>query len=298
MTRPSPEWSVLICTRDRPELLAQTLGALAGQTKDGFPITIVDQSSGSNPLLSARAEADPGFTVIQDPGRGLSRARNIGWRSISSPWLAILDDDCIPEPDWGEQIDRAIAAHPEASMLSGHVGTGPLPSDDYLPATPSLVEREETLRGRWTMPWKIGLGVCLIVRRDAVAAIGGWDERLGTGATDFPASDDMDFNYRFLRSGRVAYVTPAIRATHRQWRTPEELVALYEGHMVGWTGFAMKQLKSGDAGGLLLWGWSFVDLARNLASAARRRSRLRLRISLRKLRGLVVGTARGLRTTW
>lgn len=294
---PRADWSVLICTRDRHELLEQTLTALDHQSRSGFPITIIDQSSEPNPLLRARADADATFRVIHDPGRGLSRARNIGWRSTSSPWLAILDDDCIPDPDWGEQIDHAIAAHPEASLVSGYVGTGPLPSADYLPATPSLIDREATIGGRRTLPWRIGLGVCLIIRRDALAAIGGWDERLGTGA-EFPASDDMDFNYRFLKSGRIAFVTPAIRATHHQWRSPEELVTLYENYMVGWTGFAMKQLKSGDAWGLVLWTWSFVDLARNIGSAAKRRSGLRMRISLRKLRGLVAGTARGLRTRW
>jgi GT2 family glycosyltransferase len=294
------DYSVLICTRNRADMLERTLDALDHQTRNGIPVTVVDQSTEPNPALAARAERDPNLTVINDAGQGLSRSRNIGWRSIGTEWLAILDDDCIPEPDWAEQIDHAIAAHPEASYISGYVGTSELPSDDYLPATPSLIEEEATVQGRWTLPWKIGLGVCLIVRNKTIEEIGGWDERLGTGtASGFPASDDMDFNYRFLRSGGVAYVTPAIRATHHQWRTAEDLVPLYEGYMVGWAGFAIKQLKSGDVpGGLMLWAWSLVDLARNMASAARRRSGLRFRITMRKLRGLVVGTTRALRTKW
>ncbi len=295
----SADVTVLVCTKDRPAQLVATLDALRLQTRPDFPIVVVDQSSTVDERLAERATDDPSLTVIRDAGRGLSRARNIGTRSIDSDWVAIVDDDCIVEPDWMANLHEAIEAHPEASFVSGHVGFGELPSPDYLPVTPSVIEQEQILSGRWTFPWKIGLGVCMAVRLDAVNRVGRWDERLGPGVPLFPAADDMDFNYRFLRDGGIAFVTPALRATHEQWRSVRELGPLFEGYMVAWTGFALKHVRTGDVrGGAWLWLWGLVDIARNLASAMRRRSRLRLAISWRKLRGLVVGTVRGVRADW
>lgn len=295
-----PDFAVVIATRNRPDQVRRTLEALDAQTRRGFDVTVVDQSDVLDTVLHQRALEDPHLEVVADDGRGVTRARNIGWRRVGSEWVVFLDDDCHPAPDFIDELVQAMARHPEASFISGHVEAGgELPSDDYMPVTPSDIREERVISGRWNLPWKIGFSLCMAVRRDTVEAIGSWDERFGPGRPDFPASDDMDFNYRFLRSGGVAYVTPRLRASHDQWRSPDELGPLFEGYMAAWSGFALKHLRTGDVlGGLWLWSWSLVDIARNLASAAKRRSSLRLRITGHKLRGLVAGTVRGIRTRW
>jgi GT2 family glycosyltransferase len=109
----------------------------------------------------------------------------------------------------------------------------------------------------------------------------------------------MDFNYRFLRAGGLAYVTPDARILHDQWRTPKDLPAVYENYAIGWSAFAIKQLRGGDLiGGLRLWGWGLYDLWRMAGSSIRRRSPARARIAARKLVGLTKGTWRGLREAW
>jgi len=61
----------------------------------------------------------------------------------------------------------------------------------------------------------------------------------------------------------------------------------------------MKHLRGGDVlGGLWLWSIGVVDALDMVASAAGRRSGLRGRIALSKLRGLVEGTAIGLTRRW
>ena len=139
----------------------------------------------------------------------------------------------------------------------------------------------------------------MAIRRDRIEVLGGWDERLGAGTRPFPASEDMDFNYRLLRQGDRAFITTAVRASHQQWRSPAELPALFEGYMAGWAGFAMKHLRQGDVrGGLWLWSLSLRDIARSAGGALRRRSALRLRVLVAKVRGLLSGTARGLLMRW
>jgi len=290
----------VICTRGRSAHLDKTLDSLREQTRGGFPVVVVDQSEAPDRRLERRADADPLLTVIRDTGRGATRARNIGCRAAESEWVVFLDDDCRPQPDWVAQLDQAVERRPEASLISGHVEAGgELPSDDYLPVAWSEVDEENIVSGRWNLPWRIGFSLCQAVRRGVVWEIGGWDELLGPGTADFPSADDMDFNYRFLRGGNVAYVTPRLRAVHEQWRSDAELGPLWEGYMRGWIGFAVKHLRTGDViGGLWLWSWGLVDTAGNLASALKRRSTLRLRITGHKARGLVVATVRALRTDW
>ena len=293
-----PLFSVVVCTRDRPERVRKTLEALRSQTRNHFPVVVVDQSSPPDAQLSGQAAGHPSLEVVHDDGSGLSRARNIGARRVETEWVAFLDDDCLPEPDWAERLEEELARHPEADLVTGHVEAGS-PPGDYVPASAFPVERPGLRRGRFCHPGHLGLGVCMAVRRGAIERLGGWDERLGAGVPRFPAAEDMDFNYRLLRSGGSGFVTPAPRARHEQWRSPRELQSLQRGYMRGWAGFAAKHLRTGDPlGGLWLLMIGAVDVLDMLDDALRRRSRLRLRLAGAKLRGLVEGTAAGLRERW
>lgn len=298
MSDTAPRFAVVIPTMNRAEQLERTLQALEGQTRAGFDIVVVDDSPEVDQNLERRA-AEGSLSVIRGPRRGLSHARNLGWRATSTETVVFLDDDCLPDGDWAEEFERALTDHPEASFVSGFVGEHEPPEGDYVPVTISPVIREGVKRGRWTKPWEIGFTLCMAIRRQTLESLEGFDERLGPGVKEFPSSEDMDFNYRFLKAGGVAYVTPRIRAMHDQWRSTTELPKHFRGYAAGVAGFAMKHLRSGDVlGGLWLWQFGVFDFARMLASAARRRSALRLRIAWWKLRGLVSGTAKGFARAW
>ena len=283
---------MVVCTRGRPEQLRSTLAALEPEAAAGFEIVVVDQSE--HPVSGARV------TVIADPGRGLSRGRNVALRETGTEWIAFVDDDCTVEAGFGRALLDELVAHPEADWVSGNVGGGGGAQDGDLPlVTTFRVDRERVLCGRWILPGWIGFGVLFAVRRTTADRLGGWDERLGPGVADFPAADDMDFNYRLLRSGGVAVLSPRVRAVHEQWRTPEQVVALQGGYLRAWAGFAMKHVRSGDvAGGSWLWAWGVVDVLDMAKSALGRRSRMRARLTGIKLRGLSEGTAMGLRRRW
>lgn len=296
----SPEFLVVICTRDRPRQLQEALAALDAQTRRDFGIVVVDQGEEADPRLAARAAQDPRLEVIRDTGRGLSRARNLAWRETSSEWLVFVDDDCLPEPDWAQRLSEAFAAHPEAAFVSGEViGHNRASDAEGLEYSVFPVERPELISGRWVWPQRLGYGVCHAVRRSMIERVGGWDERLGPGIPEFPASDDMDFNFRVLRAGGTAYLTPSVRSHHDQWRTGEEMIDLFEGYMASWAGFAVKTLRTGDTlGGLWLWSFGVADTLRMVASAARHRSTFRLRVAGKKARGLRRGTVLALGRRW
>lgn len=291
--------TVAVCTRNRPRHLAHTLDALMAQTRGDFDALVIDQSDTPDMALERRAARFGNLRVVRDPGRGLSHARNLAWASVHSEWIAFVDDDCVPAPDWVERLAEAVVVHPRADFVAGHVEPANLPPGDRLAAAARPVDTEQIRHGRWTRPNAIGFGVCMAVRRDAVVRLGGWDERMGAGVPEFPAAEDVDFNYRLLRAGGRALATPRLRAGHNQWRTRGETVNLYQGYGRSWAGFAMKHLRSGDVlGGVWLWLVGLQSIMRLLASGLRHRRRLRAVIALAQLRAYWHGTALGAGRRW
>jgi histidinol-phosphate phosphatase family protein len=55
--------------------------------------------------------------VLRGGGRGPAAARNLGWRHASAEWVAFLDDDVVPSPEWLEllAIDLGDARPPIAA---------------------------------------------------------------------------------------------------------------------------------------------------------------------------------------
>jgi len=299
MSESTPTLTVAVCTRGRPDKVRATLDAL-DRGAPGVPLIVVDQGSAPDGVLADRAAADQRMRVLHDNGRGLSRARNLALAAVESDWVVFVDDDCLVAEDFGAALLAEIAAHPVADWIAGDVRAGASASadDDLPPVTTFPVDRPLVRRGARTLPGAIGFGVLFCVRRSAAERLAGWDERLGPGVPDLPAADDMDFNHRLLRSGGTAVLSPAVRAVHDQWRSPDEVVELQRGYSRAWAGFAGKHLGRNAGGGLRLWAWGLVDLLDMVASAARRRSPLRARIALAKLRGLLEGTALGLCRRW
>jgi GT2 family glycosyltransferase len=296
MSQPTPTLTVAVCSNGRPDKLRATLDAL-DRGAPGVPLVVVDQGTEPSKELTLRAQGDPRLHVLRDGGRGLSRARNLALRSVDSDWIAFVDDDCLVAPDFGTALRHELAAHRDADWIAGHVaGEG---GDGDLPAVTTFsVERPLIRRGGRTMPGAIGFGVLFCVRRSTADRLRGWDERLGPGVPDLPAADDMDFNYRMLRGGGTAVLSPRVRAVHVQWRSSAEVISLQRGYSRAWAGFACKHLRGGDSGGLRLLAWGLVDVLDMAESALRRRSPLRARIAIAKLRGLIEGLAIGLRRRW
>lgn len=295
--RPLSAFTVAVCTRDRPAQLARTLEALEPQSDGVFTILVIDQSDVADPALERRARDR--LRVLRDDGRGLSRARNLAARIAHTEWVAFIDDDCRVDPGWAEEVARAIAAHPEVDYITGHIDEGDVAPGDHVGAAARPVARECVMTGRWTRPEELGYGVMMIVRRSAIEALGGWDERLGAGNADFPAAEDVDFNYRLLRDGRAALATPRIRATHEQWRNADQTVGLYRGYARAYGAFSLKHMRTGDiGGGVWLWLRATREIVRLVASSARHRSPLRLRVAIAQARGLAEGTVMALRRVW
>lgn len=211
--------TVIVPTRDRPAQLRGCLAALAPQLRPQDELLVVDSAS--------RTPVTCGAQVLRLELPGASRARNAGWRAASRALVAFLDDDVRVAPGWRDAVDPAVAG---VAFACGRVA---------VPAAQLGVERPvaltpdvpETLLDRHS-PQVLGVSANLVVRKDVLAGVGGFDERLGPG-TWFCAAEDVELLDRLLVAGHVGRYAPGLLAHHEQWRERRELLRLDWGYGKG-----------------------------------------------------------------
>ncbi|MEZ5342925.1 MAG: glycosyltransferase family A protein [Acidimicrobiales bacterium] len=86
--------SVVICTRDRPELVRRAIGAVLTQ-EHPFPIEIVLVFDHSDPDETLASDDDMRRVRVTTNDRqpGLAGARNSGIAATKNSWVAFCDDD-------------------------------------------------------------------------------------------------------------------------------------------------------------------------------------------------------------
>lgn len=95
--RAADDVTVVIPVRDRTEELDRCLTAL------GRPAIVVDDGS-VDPATVRRVCQTHGATYVRRPNGGPAAARNTGLQHVTTPFVAFLDSDCNPPPDWLEQL--------------------------------------------------------------------------------------------------------------------------------------------------------------------------------------------------
>ncbi len=178
--------TIVVPTIGRPSLDA-LLRALAGASGPRPAELVLVDDRPSGPPLQPAIDGLPPVRVLRTGGGGPARARNLGWRTARTEWVAFLDDDVVPDPDWYERLDRDLAElAPDVAGSQGQVRV-PLPAD----RRPTDWERGTA--GLATSSW---ITADLAYRRAALAAVGGFDER-------FPRAfrEDSDLALRVMDAG-------------------------------------------------------------------------------------------------
>ena len=216
-----PPLSVVVPTRSRPDQLRLCLDALQAVLGEQDELVVVDSAS-SQPV------AAPAAHVVRCDRPGASLARNAGWRSAASPYIAFVDDDVRVLPGWADAVVAALDRG--VGFVAGAVGVPPDQEGAEQPVAVTTLTEPQALtpatRGT------LGATANLAVRADALRAVGGFDERLGPG-TWARAAEDVDLLDRLFAAGWTGWFEPAAAAVHDQWRSRPELVRLQWGYGVG-----------------------------------------------------------------
>lgn len=156
---------------------------------------VVDNGSVDDSVQEAKHSQVAATFIENASNRGLAAAINQGFSGTSSSYVLLLNPDVRVTPGAVEILETVLDGNPRVGAVGGYV------NEKYLPrplATPWTVVRENCgvpVRALDAQEVGQAAAAALLVRREAYAAAGGFDERF------FPAwYEDVDF----CRSLRIA----------------------------------------------------------------------------------------------
>jgi len=220
-----PDVSVVIVTYNSREWIERPLESVAGK---GAEVIVVDHGSTDGTLELIR-ERFPEARILEQENRGFGGGNNTGMRAATGELFLLLNPDAWFLGDGFQKLVDFAKAHPEA----GVVGPRLLHPDGSL---------QRSVRG-FPTPWRIATeffflrklaprsrllnafhggpadhesvfeaewlgGACLLVRREAVDAVGGFDEDF------FLFSEEVDWCYRFRQAGWKVLFYPGAEVVH------------------------------------------------------------------------------------
>jgi len=201
--------SAIVATVDRTEPLRRLLHSLAEQDHPLREVIIVDQNLQPLPgsLLYESKWPFP-LRHIHCPGRrGVSYARNLGWRQAEGRWLLFPDDDCwypagyLTQAITTVRCDQAVILTGRAAAPTGRTINGRFEKSAGWISFRSVL----TSQIEWNM----------LVRRDAMAQLRGYDESISLGgSTPWQGGEGYDLLFRAIALDMRCRYDPTLIAHH------------------------------------------------------------------------------------
>ncbi|WP_340291794.1 glycosyltransferase, partial [Aquipuribacter hungaricus] len=252
-----PPVTVVVCTRDRPELVRSCLRHLTALTYPALSVLVVDNAPTDDRTARAVAETagdDPRVEYVVEPLPGLSNARNRGWTTARTELVAYTDDDVTVEPDWVHGLVRGFQRRDDVGCVSGLVCSASVEgaAEQYFDArvswssavAPRLYDMADQ-RGDGALfpyaPGVFGTGANFAFRREVLEAGGGFDPALGAG-TRTGGGEDLDAFVLALLGGHALAYEPSALVWHHHRSTLPELRSQMYAYGTGLTAFLTKHV--------------------------------------------------------
>jgi len=222
--------SVIIVSWNTRELLKGCLDSIRASGGPLVQEVIVVDNASSDGSPEMVAEQFPDVKVIRsEENLGFARANNLGLERARGSWLALVNSDVLVHPGCFQRLVDYLAGHTEAGLVGPAVigGDGRLqPTSRRLPTIRDTACRSLALDNivpRWPLfggqtsrhqdsarPTEVEVlsGCFWVARREAVAQVGGLDERF------FFYAEDIDWCKRFGDAGWKVIYVPEATATH------------------------------------------------------------------------------------
>lgn len=240
--------SVVIVSRDRRELLSNTLDSLIDQDFRGkYEIILVDDGSKKDDLESLVAQKKKKFKnlVYARQGQlGPAPGRNLGAKLAKSSIILFTDNDCLPEKNW---LKNSISVFDDKNIVA-------FEGKIYTDQRELFTNAPENLSGGKFMTANMGY------RKKVFDKLGGFDERFGFWR------EDSELAFRAMEKGRVIFAEktavyhpkrpePAVATLRYLFLLRNEWLALFlhpqkYAKYIGF-GFAINLIKSAIATALL-----------------------------------------------
>lgn len=205
--------SVIIVNYNSGDLLAKCVANLRRQTFLEWEAIIVDNNS-HDASLERSATNDFRISIIRlDSNIGFAAANNRAIASANGEWIATLNPDAFPQPDWLEKLLMATARYPDVRFFG---------STQINAINPELLDGAGDCYHVFGIPWRGGFGYSVtalppegevfgpcaaaaLYSADVLRSVGGFDESF------FCYCEDVDLAFRLRLMGeRCIQVADAV----------------------------------------------------------------------------------------
>jgi glycosyltransferase involved in cell wall biosynthesis len=268
--------SVVVCTRDRTDLLSGCLRALQALDYPRYEVIVVDNAPSNNE--TAQLVASLPVRYIREERPGLDWARNRGIAEARHSIIAFTDDDARPDYNWLRAIGSAFLDS-EVMAVTGLVAPAELETAaqqvfefGYGGMGKGFRRRMFRLRDitQRELLWAhmFGVGANMAFRRELFAVIGSFDVALDVG-TPSGSGGDLDMLHRVVAKGHALVYEPAALVWHIHRRSSSVLRRQLFDNGRGFGSYLFTCLRNGNVSRIsilyfAMWDWLGWWLLRRL----------------------------------
>ena len=250
----APRVSIIICTRDRAEMLRRALEKLdAVESRHDWEALIADNGSLDHTaqVIAEACARNPRFRSLHVAQPGLGAARNAAWQAARGSIVSLTDDDCYVEPDFVDAVVDAFERYPQAGCIGGRILLY-----DPTDARITIDERDAEVSFEPYSFLNAGdlHGANFSFRRVALAEAGGFDPEFGAGGR-FKSAEDCEAVAAMVWRGWQARFDPAPVVYHHHGRKQQHMKALTCTYDAGRGAFYAKFILRRDTRNTYLRGW-------------------------------------------
>ena len=214
--------SVIICTYNRADSLADTIGCLAEQSyeTDNWELIVVDNNSNDNTeeVIREFSEKLPNLTYKFEPQQGLSHARNLGIQSAQGEIIVFTDDDVLPEIDWLVRINNNMEKY-NCDACGGYIA----PKWEVPPPTWLTeifygflaIKTDTTGPRQLSINDELPFGANMAFRKSMFSEHGLFDTQKGRKGNILAGGEDIEMFQRIINANCPVYYFPDIKVTHK-----------------------------------------------------------------------------------
>ena len=217
----NPEISVIICTRNRDEMIVDVLKSLKDQTleKKQYEVLIIDQSTNEKTQELMKKYNDFKYTKLNS--RGVSISRNEGIKQAQGDILVFIDDDILFDENYLSIIlDCFKKSNHPPEMIGGktHIkflGEKPDWIEGNLLGILAHSDFGEETKEYGTHPKHVPYTCNMAVKKGCIDKVGGFSNFISVLDKKLPINDDVIFANKVRSKGHKILYCPQRFVYHR-----------------------------------------------------------------------------------
>lgn len=229
--------TVIVVNWNGAAMLVDCLASLALQRMSPSRVVVVDNGSSDDSVALVRKRFPDVEIIALQCNEGFAAANNAALRTVTTPYVALINNDALAHRDWIGRSVESLERYPEAGMTASKMLFADRPDtidrvgDSYSRAGAGILRGRNApadafSEGEWIFGACAGAAV---YRMDMLKQIGCFDP------TFFLLYEDVDLSFRAQLVGYKCRYVPEALVYHRSCATigRDSAVSVYYGHRNG-----------------------------------------------------------------